>query len=141
MNGAGPPRVKSPRRSDLPIPPKAEVTNILTRMIGREIELTNQGFQIGQSGLMVFKTKGSLSTEKRRLYRYLISNEPNSFLEITSICAPPELSVCRQGNRQKSANAMGYRTRINHQWDRAHEKIIGSRGGVPLTVKHLQRNH
>jgi hypothetical protein len=28
---------------------KAEVTNILTRMIGREIELTNQGFKIRQS--------------------------------------------------------------------------------------------
>ena len=28
---------------------KAEVTNILTRMIGREIELTNQGFKVRQA--------------------------------------------------------------------------------------------
>jgi hypothetical protein len=34
-------------------------------------------------------------------------------------------------------NAMGYRTNIHHRWDRAHEKVIGSTGGVPLTVKRL----
>lgn len=113
---------------------KAEVTNILTRMIGREIELANQGFQIRQAA-DGFRNTRTVIDGKKKVIQVAEPERSKFFIEMFNLRA-----AGTHGDKEivKRINAMGYRTKVQSQWDRAHETIIGTRGGVPLTVKHLQ---
>lgn len=113
---------------------KAEITNILTRMIGREIELTNQGFKIRQSADGYLNKKVFIDG-KKKVIQVPDSERAIFFLEMFNL-----RSAGTHTDKEivQRINAMGYRTRSQNRWDRAHEKILGLRGGVPLTVKRLQ---
>ena len=113
---------------------KAEITNILTRMIGREIELTNQGFKIRQSA-DGFLNKKVFVEGKKKVIQVPDPERAKYFLEIFNLRAA---GTNTDKEIVRKINAMGYRTRTQNHWDRAHEKVIGSRGGVPLTVKRMQ---
>jgi DNA invertase Pin-like site-specific DNA recombinase len=113
---------------------KAEITNILTRMIGREIELTNQGFKIRQSadGL---QNKKVFIDGKKKVIQIPDPERAKFFLEMFNLRA---VGTHTDKEIVERINAMGYRTRSHHRWDRGHEKVIGEGGGVPFTVKRLQ---
>jgi hypothetical protein len=113
---------------------KAEVTNILTRMIGREIELTNQGFKIRQSA-DGYLNKKVLIDGKKKVIQVPDPERATFVLEMFDLRTA---GTHTDKEIVERVNAMGYRTRTQNHWDRAHEKIIGSGGGVPLTVKRLQ---
>lgn len=113
---------------------KAEITNILTRMIGREIELTNQGFKIRQSADGYLNKKVFIDG-KKKVIQVPDPERAKFFLEIFNLRAA---GTHTDKEIVKRINAMGYCTRTQNHWDRGHEKVIGSRGGVPLTVKRLQ---
>ena len=113
---------------------KAEVTNVLTRLIGREIELTNQGFQIGQPA-DGFLNKRVIMDGKRKVVQVPDPNRAKFIVEMFSLRAAGTHS---DKEIVKRVNAMGYRTKVHNRWDKSHENVIGSRGGVPLNVKHLQ---
>jgi DNA invertase Pin-like site-specific DNA recombinase len=113
---------------------KAEVTNILTRMIGREIELTNQGFKIRQS-TDGFLNKRVFIDGKKKVIQVPDPERAKYFLEMFNLRAA---GTHTDKEIVQKVNAMGYRTRMQNHWDKAHEKVIGSRGGVSLTVKRLQ---
>ena len=113
---------------------KAEVTNILTRMIGREIELTNQGFKIRQSA-DGYLNKRVLIDGKKKVIQVSDPERAKFILEMFRLRAA---GTHTDKEIVERINAMGYRTRTQNRWDRAHEKVIGPRGGVPMTVKRLQ---
>lgn len=113
---------------------KAEITNILTRMIGREIELTNQGFKIRQSA-DGYLNKRVFIDGKKKVIQVPDPDRAKYYLEMFNLRAA---GTHTDKEIVQRINAMGYRTRTQNHWDRGHEKVIGSRGGVPLTVKHLQ---
>ena len=113
---------------------KAEVTNILTRMIGREIELTNQGFKIRQSA-DGYLNKKVLVDGKKKVIQVPDPERARFILEMFRLRAA---GTHTEKEIVKRINAMGYRTRTQNRWDRAHEKVINSAGGVPMTVKRLQ---
>jgi DNA invertase Pin-like site-specific DNA recombinase/chaperonin cofactor prefoldin len=113
---------------------KAEITTILTRMIGREIELTQQGYQIGQSadGLL---NKKVVTDGKKKVIQVPDPERARFYIEMFNLRAA---GTHTDKEIVKRVNAMGYRTKIKNRWDKAHENVIGSTGGVTLTVKHLQ---
>ena len=113
---------------------KAEVTNILTRMIGREIELTNEGFKIREA-VDGYQNKKILIGGKKKVIQIADPERAKFILEMFNLRAAGTHTDKEIVTR---INAMGYRTRIQNRWDRAHEKVIGSTGGVPLSVKRLQ---
>ena len=113
---------------------KAEVTNILTRMIGREIELTNQGFKIRQSA-DGYLNKKVLIDGKKKVIQVPDPERARFILEMFKLRAA---GTHTDKEIVERINAMGYRTRTQNRWDRAHEKVIGSAGGAPITVKRLQ---
>ena len=113
---------------------KAEVTNILTRMIGREIELTNEGFKIREAA-DGYQNKKVFIAGKKKVIQIPHPERSKFFFEMFNLRAAGTHTDKEIVNR---INAIGYRTNIHHRWDRAHEKVIGSTGGVPLTVKRLQ---
>jgi site-specific DNA recombinase len=112
---------------------KQEVTNILTRMIGQEINLTRQGYRTRSAtdGFINHKIHDSdgkkrpiqiANTERAKFYiaMYELRNQGLNDEEIVT-----------------KINAMGYRSRIRDRHSKTG-KIIGKSGGVLLTVKQLQ---
>lgn len=114
---------------------KAEVTNILTRMIGREIELTNQGFKIRQPA-DGFLNKKVIIEGKKKVIQVPDPERANYYLTMFDLRAAGTHS---DKEIVKAVNAMGFRTKARNRWDKGHEKIVGVRGGHPLTVKQLQQ--
>lgn len=113
---------------------KAEVTNILTRTIGREIELTNQGFKVRHSA-DGYLNKRVYIDGKKKVIQVPDPERAKYFIEMFNLRAA---GTHTDKEIVERVNAMGYRSRTQCRWDRSHEKVIGSRGGIPLTVKHLQ---
>jgi hypothetical protein len=113
---------------------KMEVTNILTRMIGREIELTQQGFKM-RAPLDGYVNKRVYIDGKKRVIQVPDPDRSPLYADMFAMRAAGALSDKEIVER---LNARGFRTRTHNRWDRAHEKIIGRTGGVPLTVKRLQ---
>ncbi|HLX70111.1 MAG TPA: recombinase family protein [Verrucomicrobiae bacterium] len=113
---------------------KAEVTNILTRMIGREIELTQQGFKL-RAAVDGFLNKKVHVEGKKRVIQVPDPERASFYREMFALRAAGALSDKEIARR---LNARGFRTRVHNRWDKPHERIIGRTGGGPLTVKRLQ---
>jgi site-specific DNA recombinase len=113
---------------------KAEITNILTRMIGREIELTNQGFKIREAA-DGYQNKRVYIEGKKKVIQIPHPDRAKFFIEMFNLRAA---GTHTDKEIVSLINAMGYRTNTHNRWDKTHEKVIGSTGGVPLTVKRLQ---
>lgn len=113
---------------------KQEVTGILTRMIGEEIRLTQQGYRArrstdGYKNQKVFimgKNKTIQIPDEERAKFFI------SMFELRAQGLPDQEIVDR-------INAMGYRSVFQKKYDKAKKKIIGQTGGILLTVKQLQR--
>ena len=113
---------------------KQEVTGILTRMIGQEIRLTQQGYSArrsadGYNNKKIFvdgkkKTIQVPHPERAKFYRAMFDLRAQGLTDSEII---------------KRVNAMGYRSVLQNRYNKEHSKIIGQTGGVLLTVKQLQR--
>ena len=114
---------------------KSEVTNILTRMIGSEIELTRDGYKSGppDDGYMNKKTR---SNNKKKTIQVPDPERAKYYIEIFNLRAS---NLYTDDEIVDKLNAMGFKTRIRNIWNSTKEKIIGTKGGKPLCVKQLQR--
>ncbi len=113
---------------------KSEVTTILTRMIAQEIELTQKGFKV-RGAVDGYLNSRIYVDSKKRMIQIPDPERAKYFIEMFRLRATGTLTDKEIVDR---INAMGYRSRIQNKWDRAHEKIIGHGGGQQLTVKRLQ---
>lgn len=113
---------------------KQEVTTILTRMLGQEIRLAQQGYRTrapadGYKNEKVFvegkkKTIQVPDPERAKYYQ--------AMFELRSRGLNDDECVQR-------VNALGFRSKERNRWNKDHTKIIAKRGGKPLTVKQFQR--
>ena len=116
---------------------KQEVRNILTRMIGAEIRLVQEGYAVRRApdGLT---NKRVFVEGKEKVIRELHPDRGIYFQKMFELRAEgvaDEEIVTR-------LNATGFRTKVHRRWDRSdkeHPRIVGQKGGVLLTVKQLQR--
>lgn len=116
---------------------KVEVRDILTRLIGAEIQLVQDGYAVRDApdGL---QNDEILVDGKNKTIRKPDPTRVHYFQKMFDLLAEgmdyPEV-VDR-------LNAMGFRTRLRNAWDRTdkeHPRVVGKRGGKLLTVKQLQR--
>lgn len=116
---------------------KAEVRDILTRMIGAEIKLVQDGYSVRRppDGL---RNRSTLVDGKKKIIREADPARAPYFQKM--------FEMLRDGADYdvvvKRLNAMGFRTNLYNRWDRhdkEHPRIVGQKGGKPLTVKQLQR--
>lgn len=113
---------------------KNEKTQILTRMIGQEILLARQGYRTrcandGFRNEKIYvdgKKKTIQAPDPERAHFYVTMYQ----LRAQGV-SDPEIV--------ERLNAMGFRTQEYKHWNETHDKIIGTRGGNPLTIKQLQR--
>jgi site-specific DNA recombinase len=114
---------------------KDEVTNILTRMIGQEIRLTQKGFKI-RGAADGFKNEKIYIEGKKRTIEVADPVRSKYFIEIFNMRAS---GLHTDAEIVERINAMGYRSRLQNKWNENHTQIIGRSGGIPLTVKQLQK--
>ena len=115
-----------------------EGRDILTRMIGAQISLVQNGYKVRRA-LDGYKNSSILVEGKKKIIQVPDPERAHYFIKMFQMRAEglDDTSIVSH------INALGYRTRVFHRWDRSdkeHPKIIGSMGAIPLTVKQLQRD-
>ena len=115
---------------------KSSKRDILTRLIKKQIHLTNEGYQIGPPNDGYENKKVKIDGKYKTIQ---IPNEERAkyFREMFKLRAEGLLDDKEITDK---INAMGFRTPKRARWNgRKHEEIIGYSGNNPLSVKQLQR--
>lgn len=113
---------------------KNEVSQILTRTIGAEIVLVRDGYHIGPPREGFINSKTVIDGKKKPIQ----IPDPESAHFFIKMFELRTLGTHSDEEIVKQVNAMGYRSRVRNKWSNTKEGIVGSTGGLPLTVKHLQ---
>ena len=111
---------------------KSEVNQILTRMIGAEINLVREGYKIRGANDGYHNEKVFVEGKKKVIQ---VPDPVRSPFYIKMF----EMSATHTDQEVVDyVNAMGYRSAKHNRWSEKRDKIIGSAGGKPLTIKRLQ---
>ena len=113
---------------------KGEITDILTRTIGAEIRLVREGYTVRESNDGYINHRIWVDGKKKMIE---IADPSRAHFFQTMF----ELRAQRLNDDEivRRLNAKGFKTKTYNRWDKKKEKIIGQGGGIPLTVKQLQR--
>ncbi|MBP6929684.1 MAG: recombinase family protein [Candidatus Moranbacteria bacterium] len=113
---------------------KNEVSTILLRLVGEEIRLVRQGYQVrnAQDG---YVNKKIYVEGKKRTIQVADSDRAKYYVAMFEMRASGQLT---DKEIVEQINAMGYRTKKHNHWSADKQKVIGERGGNMLTVKKLQ---
>ncbi len=112
---------------------KNEVNQILTRMIGAEINLVRDGYKVRQPDDGYVNQKVYIEGKKKVIQ---IPDPKRSHFYIKMF----EMSLTHTDNQiVDHINAMGYRSKETNVWSKSKDRIIGTRSGIKLTVKQLQK--
>lgn len=115
---------------------KQEINTILTRMIGQAIVNTRKGYRtrrptdgflnkkiIDPEGKKKYIQVPDPKREKYRVAMYELRNQGLSDAECV-----------------ERINAMGYRSPVYDRWNTEKNRVVGTRGGTPMTIKQFQRD-
>ncbi len=112
-----------------------EKSQILTRMVGAQIKLTQDGYHIGRPD-DGYISKRIFVDNKRKYALFPDPDRVHLFREIFRLRAEGAYS---DEDIVRRVNAQGFRTKAWKKWNADHTEVIGLRQGVPLSVKQLQR--
>lgn len=112
---------------------KSEVNTILTRMIGAEINLVRDGYKVRQSDDGYINEKVFIEGKKK------VIQKPDP-LRAHFFIKMFEMSTTHTDQEIVDyINAIGYRSKEQKMWSKGKTKIIGTKGGIELTIKQLQK--
>lgn len=115
---------------------RQDVTQILTRMIGQEIRLAGQGYQVRVATFGYRNVRITRPDGKKAMIMEPLEPEASWVRKIFELRA--------EGGWTDEAivehiNAMGYRSRKQHRRDKETGRVIGIGGMKPLHAKQLRR--
>ncbi len=111
---------------------KSEVNQILTRMIGAEINLVRDGYKVRQENDGYINEKVYIDG-KKKVIQIPDPKRAQFFRKMF------EMSATHTDQQVVDyVNAMGYKSKETKMWSKNKDRIIGTRGGIKLTVKQLQ---
>jgi hypothetical protein len=112
-----------------------EVTDILTRTIGAEIVLTREGYHVGppRDGYL---NDTMIVNGKKKPIEKADKDRAHFFTKMYELRASGSFS---DQEIVDQINAMGFRSKKRNKWSKDKKDIIGTTGGLPLTVKRLQK--
>ncbi len=113
---------------------KDEVTNILTRMIGAEIRLVQEGFKVRQPN-DGFKNDKVIINGKKKVIQIPDPERVQFFKAMYDF----RIQGLDDNDIVARLNAMNFRTKIRNIWDEKRERVIGQTTPKLLTIKHFQR--
>ncbi|HEX3810307.1 MAG TPA: recombinase family protein [Rhizomicrobium sp.] len=114
---------------------KNDLTNILTRIIGQQIRLTQRGYKFRAPNDGFINVRTTVDGRKRTIQKP-DPERAKYYIAMFELRAAGQLSdkaICER------INAMGYRTKGINRWDKTHTKVLRQTGGKPLTPKLLQQ--
>lgn len=112
---------------------KEEVSTILTRMIGAEVSLVQGGYKVRQEN-DGFTNKRVFIENKKKVIQIPDLKRAPFFVKMF------EMSITHTDQEVVDCvNAMGYKSKEQNRWSKSKDKIIGTRGGIRLDVKQLQK--
>ena len=114
---------------------KNEVNQILTRMIGAEINLVREGYKVRQADDGYINEKVFIDGKKKVIQKPDPIRAP-FFIKMFEMRAS---GAYTDKEIVDYVNAMGYRSKKQSKWNKSKEKIIGKSGQIQLTVKQLQK--
>jgi site-specific DNA recombinase len=111
-----------------------EVTKTLTRMVGAEIRLVQDGYKV-RGANDGFINQKLVIDGKRKVVEIPDPERANFFRDMF------ELRVQNVDDKEivNRINALGFKTKPRNVWDKARKTIIGRYNGKPLDVKQFQR--
>jgi DNA invertase Pin-like site-specific DNA recombinase len=114
---------------------QTERRNILQRTIGAQIQLARDGYHVGYitDGYII---KRAFIANKKKSVLVPDPDRAHFWIELYNIRASGSFTDQEIVDK---INSMGFKTKTRNKWDKAHENIIGTVGGNPLTVKELQQ--
>ena len=115
---------------------KNEINKVLTRMIGAEVVLVRDGYKVRQADDGYLNEKIYTDSGKRKIIQVADPERAKYYIKMFELRASGAYS---DSQIVDYINAMGYRSRFQHLRSKDRTKIIGKRGGLVLTVKHLQK--
>ena len=113
---------------------RQEVRDILTRMIGAQIQLVRDGYKVARPADGYLNQRIEVGGKKR----YIEVPDPDRadyFREMFRLRARGGLT---DPQIVKRINKMGYHSKSTKRWNRAKSKVIGHTRPKPLTVKRFQ---
>src|SRR3989338_7255913 len=116
---------------------KQEGRDILTRLVGAEIRLVQEGYAVRRAPDGMVNKKVFIGS-KERCIRIPDPERAQFFKKMFELRAEGK----DDDKIVKHLNAGGFRTKIYRNWDRSDKenpRIAGKKGGIPLTIKQLQR--
>lgn len=115
-----------------------EVNDMLVRLIGREIQLTQEGYWIGQYPFG-FKSNKIKTMESGTKKRTILVEDHNEAVYIKKMFELKAEGFMSDSEIVHHINQMGYRSRKRHKWDKLGLKCIGTIGGKKLNVEQLNK--
>ncbi len=112
-----------------------EVRDILTRMIGAEIALVKDGYQVGPAN-DGYANKRIYVEGKKKMIQVPDPDRAHYFIEMFNLRAAGRLT---DTEIVEHINSLGYLTKFQKRWNKTRDIVVGERKGKPLTVKQLQR--
>lgn len=115
---------------------RAEASDILTRTIGRQIELTRQGYQVRPANYGYRNVRISDEEGKRKT---ILEPDPEESVFIRRIFELRAEGTVSDEQIAQHLNAMGYRSRRRRLFDPDTRRVVGYTGGKPIYPKQIQR--
>jgi uncharacterized protein YbaR (Trm112 family) len=115
---------------------RAEASDILTRTIGQQIQLTRDGYQCRAPNFGYQNEK--IVTEDGKKKTIMVPHDIEApwivrMFELKADGSWRDDAIC------EAINAMGYRSRSMNLFDPDTRRVVGQTGGKPLDVKQLNR--
>lgn len=113
---------------------QSEINRILTRMIGAEVSLVREGYKVRQADDGYINKRIFVNGNKKKIIQIPDPERARYFVKMF------EMSITHTDQQIVDyINAMGYRSKEQKKWSKGKDRIIGTRGGIKLTVKQLQK--
>lgn len=115
---------------------RSEASDILTRLIGQQIQLTREGYQVRPANFGYRNVKVTLENGSRKTIMEPHEEEATFIRRIFELRAEGGISDQQISDH---VNALGYKSRGRRIFDQVTRKVIGHTGRKIMTPKQLQR--
>lgn len=115
---------------------RSEASDILTRLIGRQIQLTRDGYQVRPANFGYRNVKVTLEDGTRKTIMEPAADEKIFVRRIFELRAEGGVSDQQISDH---VNALGYKSRGRRIFDPTSRKVIGHTGHTPMTPQQVQR--
>lgn len=113
---------------------KDDVTDILSRLVGAEIQLVKDGYKVRPPN-DGFLNKHILVGGKEKVIEIADPERAHFFKAMFEL----RIQSLNDKDIVTRINSMGFKTKVRNMWDKKKSEVIGISGGKPLTVKQFQR--